>query len=66
MEYPNLSRMASDLLSIPTMSAETERSFSSAGKMVTPLRTRLDRHTIGMAQSMRSWSREGIVPPLWQ
>lgn len=30
MEYPNLSRMASDLLSIPTMSAETERSFSSA------------------------------------
>ena len=51
MEYPNLSRMASDLLStgIPTMSAETERSFSSAGKMVSPLRTRLDRHTIGMA-----------------
>lgn len=65
MEYPNLSRMASDLLSIPTMSAETERSFSSAGKMVSPLRTRLDRHTIGMAQSMRSWSREGIVLPSW-
>lgn len=65
MDYPNLSRMASDLLSIPTMSAETERSFSSAGKMVSPLRTRLDRHTIGMAQSMRSWSREGIVLPSW-
>ena len=65
-EYPNLSRMASDLLSIPTMSVETERSFSSAGKMVSPLRTRLDRHTIGMAQSMRSWSHEGIVLPSWQ
>lgn len=32
MEYPNLSRMAADMLSIPTMSAETERSFSSAGR----------------------------------
>ncbi|KAJ3499546.1 hypothetical protein NLG97_g234 [Lecanicillium saksenae] len=66
MKYPRLSRMASDLLSIPSMSAETERSFSSAGRMVSPLRTRLDRHTIGMAQSMRSWSREGIVLPSWQ
>lgn len=66
MEYPNLCRMATDLLSIPTMSAETERSFSSAGKMVSPWRTRLDRHTIGMAQSMRSWSREDIVLPSWQ
>ena len=65
-KYPNLSRMPSDLLSIPSMSAETERSFSSAGKMVSPLRTRLDRRTIGMAQSMRSWSREGIVLPSWQ
>jgi hypothetical protein len=65
VEYPNLSRMATDLLSIPTMSAETERSFSSAGKMVSSLRTRLDRHTIGMAQGLRSWSREGIVLPSW-
>jgi len=65
MKYPNLSRMASDLLSIPSMSAETERSFSSAGKMVSPLRTRLDRHTIGMAQSMRSWSREGVILLSW-
>ncbi|EGU72619.1 hypothetical protein FOXB_16871 [Fusarium oxysporum f. sp. conglutinans Fo5176] len=34
MKYPNLSQMAFDLLSIPTISAETERSFSSAGKML--------------------------------
>lgn len=65
-KFPSLSRMASDLLSIPSMSAETERSFSSAGKMVSPLRTRLDRHTIGMAQSMRSWSREGVITPCWE
>lgn len=63
MQYPNLSRMATDLLSIPTMSAETERSFSSAGKMVSAVRSRLDRHTIGMAQSLRSWCREGIILP---
>ena len=49
MEYPNLSQMAFDLLSIPTISAETERSFSSAGKMVSPFRTRLDRYPISDA-----------------
>ena len=49
MKYPNLSQMAFDLLSIPTISAETERSFSSAGKMVSPFRTRLDRYLISDA-----------------
>ncbi len=35
-DYPRLSRMALDVLSIPPMSAECERIFSVAGQMVSP------------------------------
>lgn len=60
-EYPRLSRMASDVLSIPAMSAQTEREFSSCGRMVGVLRTRLDRWGIAMSQCVRSWKKEGII-----
>ena len=35
--YPRLSRMALDFLTIQPMSAECERIFAAAGRMVTPL-----------------------------
>ncbi|KAF6515108.1 hypothetical protein HZS61_005014 [Fusarium oxysporum f. sp. conglutinans] len=60
-DYPRLSRMALGLLSIPSMSAECERLFSVAEQMVPPLRTRLEASTIGMAQTLRSWVRNGLV-----
>ena len=60
-EYPRLSCMASDVLSIPAMSAQTEREFSSCGRMVGVLRTRLDRWAIAMSQCVRSWKKEGII-----
>lgn len=60
-EYPRLSRMASDVLSIPAMSAQTEREFSSCGRMVGPWRTRLDRQAIAMSQCVRSWKAGGII-----
>ncbi|KAK2926757.1 HAT, C-terminal dimerization domain [Fusarium oxysporum f. sp. vasinfectum] len=50
-DYPRLSRMALDLLSVPPMSAECERLFSVAGQMVSPLRTRLEASTIGMTDA---------------
>jgi hypothetical protein len=43
------------------MSVECERLFSVAGQMLSPLRTRLDVSTIGMAQTLRSWVRNGLV-----
>ncbi|RFN53926.1 restless-like transposase, partial [Fusarium flagelliforme] len=60
-DYPRLSRMALDLLSVPPMSAECERLFSVAGQMVSPLRTRLEASTIGMTQTLRSWARNGLM-----
>ena len=60
-EYPRLSRMALDLLSIPPMSAECERLFSVSGQMVSPLRTRLEASTIGITQTLRSWVRSGLI-----
>lgn len=60
-EYPRLSIMATDYLSIPAMTAETERLFSSCGRMTTPLRNHIDGVTIMMAQCLRSWEKEGII-----
>lgn len=44
--YPILSKMAFDLFTIPSMSAECERVFSHYGIFVTPERNQLLPHTI--------------------
>lgn len=64
LQYPRLSRMALDFLTIQPMSAECERLFSAAGQMVTPLRSRLEAHVIGICQVLRSWLRAGIIRDL--
>ena len=61
--FPTLGIMAIDFLSIPSSSAESERSFSSAGRMITPVRHRLRHSIITMAQCLRSWSQEGFYKP---
>ena len=53
--------MAAEILSIPAMSAECERLFSSGGLMVTPLRSQLEASTIGLAQTLRSWLKAEVV-----
>lgn len=63
-KYPRLSRMALDFLTIQPMSAECERLFSAAGLMVTTQRNRLEAHTIGICQALRSWLRAGIIDDL--
>jgi hypothetical protein len=42
--------MAMDFMTIQPMSAEFERAFSAAGKMVTPIRARLDAGISGFAR----------------
>ncbi|KJZ68756.1 hypothetical protein HIM_11854 [Hirsutella minnesotensis 3608] len=63
VRFPRLSYMAVDFLTIASSSAETERTFSSCGRMITPLRSRLRRHIVAMAQCLRSWSKAGIYQP---
>jgi hypothetical protein len=60
--YPRLSKMAMDFLTIQPMSAEYDRVFSSAGKMITFDRGRLDAATIGICQVLRSWYMAGVLP----
>ncbi|KAK8872422.1 restless-like transposase [Apiospora arundinis] len=53
--------MAMDFLTIQPMSAECERVFSAAGKIVVASRASLEAQTIGICQALRSWYRAGIL-----
>jgi hAT family C-terminal dimerisation region len=56
-DYPNLSKMALDILSIPAMSASIERLFSSANMTVSDRRNRLTPDTIEMIECLKSWQK---------
>jgi hypothetical protein len=53
--YPNLQKMALDILSIPAMSAEPERLFSGAKITITDRRNRLGVDTIEYLECLKSW-----------
>ncbi|EXU94852.1 hAT family dimerization domain protein [Metarhizium robertsii] len=55
--YPNLSKMAVDILSIPAMSAEPERLFSGAKITITDRRNRLGSDVIEALECLKSWFR---------
>lgn len=54
-KYPNLSKMAIDILSIPAMADETERIFSHAKQRFTALRTLLGMRTFRAFECLKSW-----------
>ena len=58
-EFPILSRMAFDILSIPGMSVEVERIFSQAGNLVTASRTGLTDDTIEACQIQHHGLKNG-------
>jgi hypothetical protein len=55
MSYPNLSRLALDILSIPAMSADPERLFSSAKLLISDLRNKLGMEIIEAFECLKSW-----------
>lgn len=59
--YPNLSRMALDILSIPCMSDEPERIFSLSGHLIAPRRSRLKPDIIEASECLGNWDRKGIL-----
>ncbi|KAK7928516.1 hypothetical protein PG985_005514 [Apiospora marii] len=60
-KYPRLSQMALDTLTIPAMSAECERLFSAAGRLLNSPRSSLDIVIVSMCMALRSWLRAGIL-----
>ena len=61
VEFPKLAQMARDIFSIPSMSAEVERLFSSAKLMLPPTRNSLQPDGIEASECIRSWVLNGIV-----
>jgi hypothetical protein len=53
--YPNLSRMALDILSIPAMSSDPERAFSAAKITLTDRRNKLSIEMIECLECLKSW-----------
>jgi hypothetical protein len=61
VKYPSLARMAIDMLSIPAMSAEAERIFSSAGFTLNSRRRRLREETLEAMLCLTHWSKLGLI-----
>jgi len=60
-DYPVLSKMAFDILSIPSMSPELERTFSQAKKLITGERNRLGGETVTACKCQKQWPVIGLV-----
>jgi hypothetical protein len=59
--FPRLQKMALDVFTIPAISDEPERVFSSTGLMVRPHRSQLSHKVIAMSQCLGNWSRQDLV-----
>jgi hypothetical protein len=55
--YPNLCKMALDMLTIPAMSAAPERLFSSANITISDRRNRLHGETTEAIECLKSWRK---------
>jgi len=62
--WSHLSRMALSIHSIPAMSAEVERVFSSSKILLSDRRNRLGDDVIAAVECLKSWSKEGLVEAL--
>jgi len=53
--------MALDLFSIPAMSADPERLFSSSKHVLRDTRNRLKCESLEALECLKSWAKEGIL-----
>jgi hypothetical protein len=59
--YPRLSQMAIDVLSAPSMSAESERVWSMAKKTIAIDRRNLSSESLAQSECMKSWIHHGFA-----
>jgi hypothetical protein len=59
--FPKLSQMALDILAIPAMAADCERSFSIAKLTLSSQRHAMKWETIEMLQMLKNWLRNGDI-----
>ena len=62
-KFPRLSRMAIDILSIPSESAEPERVFSGARRTASWDRLRITCRNLEKVECIGNWLREGLIVP---
>ena len=53
--------MALDIFSIPAMSADPERLFSSSKQVLKDTRNRLKSDALEALECLKSWAKEGIL-----
>lgn len=53
-----ISQMGWDMIAIPAMSSECERVFSSAGRLITPVRNRLKEDVIEASECLSAWYKQ--------
>jgi hypothetical protein len=58
--FPNLSRIALDVLSIPTSSCNTERMFRELGDLLKPWRRAISPQLLAAIQCVRPWLKAGF------
>jgi hypothetical protein len=61
-KYPNLARLAIDILTIPASSCECERLFSELGDLLEPRRRKIGSQLLAAIQCIRSWRDAGFKP----
>jgi hypothetical protein len=59
--WAQLTRMALSIHSIPAMSAEVERVFSSSKILITDRRNRLGDNVIAAVECLKSWEKIGLI-----
>jgi hypothetical protein len=60
-KYPNLSRLAIDILTIPASSCECERLFSELCDLLEPKRCKIGAKLLAALQPIQSWVRQGFT-----
>jgi hypothetical protein len=59
-QYPNLSKLAFDVLSVPASSCECERVFSELGDLLEPRRRKISPELLAAIHCSRRWRQAGF------